>query len=271
MPFTAHQVEQLLRPINVNRIARDDKQKSYLPQQDVLAHLVRTFGFGHFDFELLSLEFVFEQQHVTKDGKEPRGRFDVCYRAVMRLTVRDPDGNPVCRYEDGSCGDASNLTRADAHDLAMKAAISTAKKRCAIALGDQFGLSLYNKGQTDALVRVTLVNSPNQGEGDVQDGVPQSVGTGIDETDRDQHGTPVDVDAITAQLHDEITDAVEVTTLRVLWKQAGGLPETQMNLLRALAEARMKSLRAEQDGVDEATVDAVVAAASDDSEGRQSA
>ena len=63
----------------------------------------------------------------------------------------------ITHWEDASTGDAENQTRAAAHDLALKSAISLAKKRCAINLGDQMGLSLYNKGQTSALVMATLV------------------------------------------------------------------------------------------------------------------
>jgi hypothetical protein len=75
----------------------------------------------------------------------------------MRLTIRDEHGKEVCHYEDGSTATAQNQTLGDAHDLAMKSAISLAKKRAAINLGDQFGLSLYNKGQMSALVKGTLV------------------------------------------------------------------------------------------------------------------
>ncbi|WP_267977562.1 hypothetical protein, partial [Acinetobacter baumannii] len=58
-------------------------------------------------------------------------------------------------------------------------------KRAAIPLGDQFGLSLYNKGQMKALVRGTLVQ-PATGEEsaaeDMQDGGEKHVAMGNDET-----------------------------------------------------------------------------------------
>lgn len=186
--FNAAQTAQLLKPIRKERVLRDGKGHSHVSQQDITAHLIRVFGFGNFDTDLASLECVFERERANDKG-EPTNKFDVCYRAVMRLTVRDPNGREVCHFEDGSTATAQNQTLGDAHDLAMKSAISLAKKRAAINLGDQFGLSLYNKGQTSALVLGTLVSADGDAEeqhaDDVQDGVEQQLTLGNDETDYD--------------------------------------------------------------------------------------
>ena len=137
MAFTTAQVEQLLQPINPSRVLKDGKGHSHVSQQDILAHLIRVFGFGNFDTAVMYAEPVFEMERSP-------GRWDVCYRAMVRLTVRDPDGAEVCHFENGSTATAQNQTRGDAHDLAYKSSISLSYKRAAIALGDQFGLSLYN-------------------------------------------------------------------------------------------------------------------------------
>lgn len=186
--FIRPQIEQLLRPINANRVLRDGKGHSHVSQQDVTAHLIRMFGFGSFDTDVVSVECVFEQQRTDNQGK-PNGRWDCCYRALLRLTIKDQDGKEICHYEDGSTATAQNQTRGDAHDLAYKSALSLAKKRAAINLGDQFGLSLYNKGQVAALVKATLVLPDGESSGsDVQEGVPQQVSLGNDEIDRDLNG-----------------------------------------------------------------------------------
>lgn len=186
--FTRQQVDQLLRPINRNRVLRDGKGHSHVSQQDVTAHLIRMFGFGSFDTDIVSVECVFEHERVDKNGVAT-GRWDCCYRALMRLTIKDQDGKEVCHYEDGSTAFAQNQTRGDAHDLAYKSALSLAKKRAAINLGDQFGLSLYNKGQLAALVGGTLVLPDGESTtDDVQDGVPPQVSLGNDEVDRDLDG-----------------------------------------------------------------------------------
>lgn len=188
--FNATQVDQLLRPINTNRVLRDGKGHSHVSQQDVTAHLIRVLGFGNFDTEILDLHCLFEHNRPTDKG-EVSNRWDIGYRCTMRLTVKDEDGRPIARYEDGATATAQNQTLGDGHDLALKSAISYAKKRCAINLGDQFGLSLYNKGQTDPLVRGTLVRPVETGSdeaSDVQAGVPQQVALGHDEADVDLSG-----------------------------------------------------------------------------------
>lgn len=182
--FTAKQVDQLLKPINPNRVLADGKGHAHVSQQDILAHLIRVFGFGMFDIDVVSVDQVFEQPRMN--GDKPTGRFDVCYRALVKLTVRDEDGNS-CHYENGSTATAQNQTLGDGHDLAYKSAISLSVKRAAISLGDGFGLSLYNKGQMTPLVMGTLVHpvAPSDAE-DVQDGVEQQVSLGNDEVTPDE-------------------------------------------------------------------------------------
>jgi recombination DNA repair RAD52 pathway protein len=93
----------------------------------------------------------------SKDNKKYTVH-SVCYRAVVSLTVCAPDGTVLATYVDGATGEAKNQpSHGDAHDLAMKTALSQALKRAAVNLGDQYGLSLYAKGSTSALVGRTLV------------------------------------------------------------------------------------------------------------------
>jgi hypothetical protein len=139
----------LLEPIQPHRVRILDGQ-SYLPQQDVRAHLIRLFGFCGHSIEVVETALAFEQPipPYMKNGKEITGRWDVCYRATVRLTVYDPEtGEELAHWEDSATGDAQNQTRLAGHDLALKSAVSTAIKRAATNLGDQFGLSLYNKEQ----------------------------------------------------------------------------------------------------------------------------
>lgn len=180
--FNHRQTEQLLRPVNPKRVVSNAHTKPHLSQQDVVAHLVRIFGFGRFDVEVQSSECIFE------DHPEGRG-WDVGYRALVRLIVRDEQQRLVAYFDGGSTGEAQNQpNRASAHDLAYKSALSTSLKRAAIYLGDQFGLSLYNKGQLRKLVGDTLVDGSN-GVEDVQDGVEQQEVDGGRESEMDD--TPI--------------------------------------------------------------------------------
>lgn len=186
--FNAQQTLQLLQPIHPSRVLKDGKGHPHVSQQDITAHLIRIFGFGNFDTEILEAVCIFEQPSIDKETKEPKpDRWDVCYRAKVRLTVRNAEGEEVCHYEDGSTATAQNQTRGDAHDGAFKSALSLAKKRAAVYLGDQFGLSLYNKGQMRALVKGTLVLPAAEEEDaekepvDVQEDVEQQVSLGENE------------------------------------------------------------------------------------------
>jgi hypothetical protein len=261
--FTPAQTKQLLAAINPRRVLKDGKKNNHLPQQDVLAHLTRIFGFGGFDYEMLSLELIFEQPN-SKNGSNSN-RYDCCYKATMRLTVRNPDGDVVCKFEDGSTGDSQNQTRADAHDLAMKSAISLAKKRCAIALGDQFGLSLYNKGQTSALVGDTLVKPDEAAPDDVPDvqaDVPEPKSMGHDEIDRPAHddgevaqtrrprsrsgdSVAVDMDSLMAAINQCST----LAELHDCFEQSKGLEDHQ----KSVAWARIKHLKADIEALQEAS------------------
>jgi hypothetical protein len=182
--FNRDQVEQLLQPIRGQRVLKDGKGHSHVSQQDITAHLIRMFGFGNFDIEVLDASLVYESERVDPKTGATLNRFDVCYRGLVRLTVRNSDGVTVGRYENGSMGTAQNQSRGDGHDLAYKSAISLSIKRAAIALGDQFGLSLYNKGQTSGLVLKTLVGHDSN-VGDVQADVPQQVAMGNDEIEHE--------------------------------------------------------------------------------------
>lgn len=169
--LSSEQIDVLLRPIRSNRVLSAQGQ-SHVPAYDVVAHLSRVFGFEGWDKEVLSIELVGEDA-VEKGG---RVGYTVTYRCLMRLTVYDWEGRVVKVVEDGACGSANNLpSRGDAHDFAYKNAISYAIKRCAKDLGDQFGLSLYNKGSQRAVVGKVIQPA---GPLDVDDHVepPQSLG-----------------------------------------------------------------------------------------------
>jgi hypothetical protein len=149
--LTEQQVGFLLQPIAANRV-RDLRGMSHLEAWDVRRQLIRIFGFDGFTIETLSLDLVSERE--TKPGAN---RWTVVYRAQVRLTIKTTSGDTIAVFEDAAAGDAINQPKlGDAHDLAMKTALSQALKRCAVNLGDQFGLSLYNDGSRDAVVMRSL-------------------------------------------------------------------------------------------------------------------
>jgi recombination DNA repair RAD52 pathway protein len=153
-----NQTDQLLKGINPSRVGKDGKGFAHLEAWDVRAHLIRIFGFAKWSAELVEMEPIFETS-IEKDGKT---RWTVAYRATMRLTIFTGDMEDAI-YTEAAVGDSqNNPSRADAHDMAIKTAESQAFKRCAINLGDQFGLSLYNNGGTGSVVRAVLDAEENR-------------------------------------------------------------------------------------------------------------
>ncbi|MBR7832448.1 hypothetical protein KDL01_04220 [Actinospica durhamensis] len=163
--LTGEQLDLLMRPLNGNRV-QEHKGQAHLEAWDVRRWLTRVFGFTGWKDEILSLDLVHESVWPWVDGKtgEPvpgKHRATVVYRVTLRLVVKDVHGRELNSWEDVATGEAINQASVgDAHDLAVKAAVSQALKRCAVNLGDQFGLSLYNDGGT-APVIVRTVGHPN--------------------------------------------------------------------------------------------------------------
>lgn len=218
MSLTREQVETLLRPIRPQRVLRAQNQ-SHVAAFDVIAHLTRVFGFGGWSNDVVSLELV----HETITGEHPKVRAWVTYRCMMRLTIFDADGREVCHFEDAATGSAQNMPSVgDAHDFAVKNAVSYALKRCAKNLGDQFGLSLYNKGATGALVGKTLVMPDgDQATVDVEADAPAPQTLGNDEREQPEdsgHGSPGTGDGPTAGDGPSPSDVVE--RIRTLDSQA---------------------------------------------------
>jgi recombination DNA repair RAD52 pathway protein len=156
--LTPLQIDALMRPLDSRRVAHDNKGMSYLEAWDIRRHLIRTFGYGGWTIDTLALDLVREIEHA-----EDRPRYTVVYRAQVRLTIYDTHGAKVAHFDDGAAGDASRQpSLGDAHDLAMKTALSQAVKRCAVNLGDMFGLSLYNNGSADPVVLRSLAHEARE-------------------------------------------------------------------------------------------------------------
>lgn len=152
--FSDRQRAILLEPIKPHRVSKDGKGFSHLEAFEVKAHLTRVFGFEGWDTRIDSLTCILDEavEWTTKEGQKRSG-FDVAYLCALTLTLYG-DGLVAKEVSDAATDVASHQpTRADAHDLAVKSAVSGALKRCATSLGDQYGLSLYAKGSMEALVK----------------------------------------------------------------------------------------------------------------------
>jgi hypothetical protein len=170
--LTRKQYDWLLHEINANRIRQLDGN-SHLEAWDVRRTLTQIFGFGGWELRVKDLRLAWT--HIVPTGTEKRAKgggtylttreqYTAVYTCVASLTVHGLDGT-TATFEGSAAGAGNNLPlMGDAHDMAMKTAESQALKRCAINLGDQFGLSLYNDGNTAPVVRGTFVPPDEDGE-----------------------------------------------------------------------------------------------------------
>lgn len=168
MPLSNIQYETLRRPLNSSRVAKRSqggKQLSYLESYDVRAHLIRIFGYGNFDVITQDAYHVGTREY----GTEEKPMVEVIWYARVMLHVRVPyslEGQEgverLATYCESAVGSASGPinTLGDLHDNAVKTAASDAMKRCAINLGTQFGLSLYDNGATGDVVKNTIAPPP---------------------------------------------------------------------------------------------------------------
>lgn len=159
--LTPQQYSMLLAPLKKQRVGKNDKGHAHMEAWDIRRHLTRIFGFGGWKEEIITCDLV-QQIDIAPTSPAGRTRYTVVYRATLRLTVYYIDGTVMSVFEDGACGDSSNQPKlGDAHDNAMKTALSQALKRCAVNLGDQFGLSLYD-GESLEPVMVATLNPPTE-------------------------------------------------------------------------------------------------------------
>jgi recombination DNA repair RAD52 pathway protein len=156
MSVTKEQQVALLRAIDPQRVGKDGKGFSHVEAWDIRRTMNAIFGFAEWSADVLQMELIYE----SPDEKNGKTRHSVGYRAQCRLSV----GGST--YTEWAAGDAINPTRGDAHDQAMKTAESQAFKRCAVNLGDQFGLSLYKDGSVQATVQ-EVVGTPHADDGRV--------------------------------------------------------------------------------------------------------
>lgn len=150
--LTDQQLKVLYSALRDDRVGHNQKGFAHVQQWDVRRFLIRVFGFGGYDTELVSIDLIREIEHPP-NNPGGKSRWTVAYRVHQRLTVKDIAGRPIATFDGVATGDSQNQpSLGDAHDGAVKEADSQSLKRAAVNLGDAFGLSLYNGGKTAPVV-----------------------------------------------------------------------------------------------------------------------
>lgn len=159
--LTQRQILELMKPINPDHV--ESKQgKAYIKQHQARAELTRIFGVGNWDTEVVEMTLLYETQLVAghpqfpKKGTAPE-YWVACYRAAVRLNIRDYWGHPIASFMEYHAEENAPLpNRGEAHAMAVTSVESYAFRRAAIGLGDRLGLGLYDAGSMAPLVYRTL-------------------------------------------------------------------------------------------------------------------
>lgn len=158
-PLTDRQLSILMGSLNPQRISKRSQggaNLSYLEAWDVKATLIRIFGFGGFSADVIQSEVLYKD-HVEKQGKNGTYKqWKVSVQSTVCLKIHQLGVS----FTESAVGDGNMNDISEALDKALKTASSDALKRCAIYLGTQFGLSLYDKGSHNEVIR--LIAAPGQ-------------------------------------------------------------------------------------------------------------
>ncbi|MDN5048594.1 RAD52 family DNA repair protein [Aliarcobacter butzleri] len=139
--FNTNQIKALNQELNSNRIKTREKGNinlSYLEGFDIIETANTIFGFGNWNYLVSSLTQVSQEQNHNQN-------FVVCYKAVVKLIVKDENHAKSIFRQDVGFGTGTSKTLADSHENAGKEAVTDALKRAMRSFGNQFGNSLYDK------------------------------------------------------------------------------------------------------------------------------
>jgi hypothetical protein len=156
-PLTALQLSMLHADLHHLRVANRDqggRKLSYLEAYDVRATLIRIFGYGGFSAETLETRIAHESTYTPRDQDRELWRIGVI--CTFRLTIHQTGAV----YTETAAASQSGPDYGEVLDFAIKTAESDALKRCATNLGTTFGLSLYDNGKLQDVVRA--VYAPGQ-------------------------------------------------------------------------------------------------------------
>lgn len=199
-PLTTQQLRVLMGSLNSNRVShrsQGGRQLSYLEAWDVKATLIRVFGFGNFSAETIETKVLRFDEVPKREGNGTN--FRVTAMATVRLTIHQTGAV----YTESAASSQTGPDVGEATDFAIKTAESDALKRAATYLGTQFGLSLYDNGATNDVIRVNF--APDQ-QFEREDVNPQAAGQVARATGQQQRAQEV-AQQVNQQAQQEGSDA----------------------------------------------------------------
>jgi len=141
--FNANQLKVLNSELDSNRIKTREKGNinlSYIEGFDVIDTANLIFGYGNWSYLISKLEQVSQEQNHNQN-------FVVCYKAVVKLIVKDENHTKSISRQDVGFGSGVAKALNDAYENAGKEAVTDGLKRALRSFGNQFGNSLYDKSR----------------------------------------------------------------------------------------------------------------------------
>ena len=156
-PLSAAQLTQLLADLNPDRISnrtQGGSKLSYVEGWDIRNSLIRVFGYGGWDADLLKAEILKVEEFKREKPLSSGQAHD--YRVTAMCTFRLHIHQLGATYTEAAVSSQKGPDFGEVADFAVKTAETDAFKRCAVNLGTTFGLSLYNSGATADTVKRTI-------------------------------------------------------------------------------------------------------------------
>lgn len=153
MPLTALQLLALAGPsISPDRVSnrqQGGRSLSYVEAYDIRATMNKVFGFAMWSYVVEDSQIVQVERDVPKSGG---GTTNFRVTAMVRSHLYIPQTGAT--YGGVAVASQAGADIGEVSDFAMKTADSDALKRAAMNLGTQFGLSLYNNGSLQDVVKM---------------------------------------------------------------------------------------------------------------------
>jgi len=144
--FTDEMMRALAAPLNRDNVKSREqagRKISYIEGWHTIAEANRIFGFDGWTRETIDVRMISERER--KIGREPKQRdgWSVSYSAKVRIMAHG-----IVREGIGA-GHGIDVDLGLAHESAIKEAETDGMKRALMTFGNQFGLALYDKEQTN--------------------------------------------------------------------------------------------------------------------------
>lgn len=135
--------EELLQKNLDPSLVKQRQGQPYIEGHTAIDQANRIFGFEGWGYDVVGGPEL--QRIENMDGKTGEVKYSYAYSAIVRVSAGDAPARTDVGYHPVQANKQGIYT-AEAHDTAIKAAVTDGLKRALRSFGAQFGNSLYDKG-----------------------------------------------------------------------------------------------------------------------------